>query len=74
MDLLLEHINTRTNNLYVEGFDDYVITEICYVLSNDQCRLFVHNFAFFSFSKTKYSNYLNKFKLHHIYMYLYLCV
>jgi len=46
-------------------------------MSNDQCRLFVHNFAYFSFFiwKTIYSKiYLNKFKLHHLYMYLYLCV
>jgi len=37
--VLQELLNTRTNNLYVEGFDDYAITEmikICYVLSNDQ--------------------------------------
>ena len=37
-DVLLEHawkvpvlqelLNTRTNNLYVEGFENYVITEI----------------------------------------------
>ena len=46
--VLQELLNTRMNNLYVEGFDDYVITEmICYVMSNNQCRLFVHNFSFF---------------------------
>ena len=28
-------VNTRTNNLYVEGFDDYVITEMINMLSND---------------------------------------
>ena len=44
--VLQELLNTRTNNLYVEGFDDYAITE----MSNDQCRLFVHNFAYFLFS------------------------
>ena len=26
--ILQELLNTRTNNLYVEGFDDYVITEM----------------------------------------------
>ena len=48
--VLQKLLNTRTNNLYI-GFDDYVITEIkiCFVMSNDQCRLFVHNFAYFSF-------------------------
>ena len=30
-----ELLNTRTNNLYVEGFDDYVITEIIYILCNE---------------------------------------
>ena len=39
--------------------------------------LFVHNFAYFSlfFWKPVFSKiYLNKFKLHHLCMYLYLCV
>ena len=42
-------------------------------MSNDQCRIFLHNFAYFSFffCKTIYTIYLNKFKLHdHVYMYL----
>ena len=26
---------TRTNNLYVEGFDDYVITEMINMLCNE---------------------------------------
>ena len=46
-------------------------------MSNDQFRLFVHNFAYFSlfFWKPVFLKiYLNKFKLHHLYMYLYLCV
>ena len=43
-----EHLNTRVNNLYVEGFDDYVITEIINMLCKNQCFLFVHNFAYFS--------------------------
>ena len=44
-DVLLEHewkvpvlqelFNTRTNNLYVEGFDDYVITEMINMLCNE---------------------------------------
>ena len=36
---LQELLNIRMNNLYVEGFDDYVITEIIHMLciSNDQC-------------------------------------
>jgi len=44
-DVLLEHawkvpvlqelLNTRMNNLYVEGFDDYVITEMINILCND---------------------------------------
>ena len=43
-------LNKRMNNLFVEGFDDYVITEMINMLcnDNDQCRLFVHNFAYFS--------------------------
>ena len=49
------------NNSYVEGFDDYEITEMINMLCNDQCRLFVHNFAyFFFFCKTIYLKYLNK--------------
>ena len=46
-------LNTRTNNLYVGGFDDYVITEMINMLCNeyDQFRLCVHNFAYFSFVK-----------------------
>jgi len=50
---------------------------MCYVMSNDQCRLFVHNFAYFSFffCEAIYSKiYLNNFKLHHLYLYLNLCV
>ena len=47
--LIKEFLNTRVNNLYVEGIDAYVITEIYYVMSNDQCRLFVHNFEYFYF-------------------------
>ena len=47
---------------------------ICYVMRNDQCRLFVHIFLF-SFVKLYIQKmYLNTFKLHHLYMYLYLCV
>ena len=50
--VLQEFLNTRMNNLYVEGFDDYVITEMINinVVSKNQCFLFVHNFAYlFSF-------------------------
>ena len=46
-------------------------------MSKNQCCLFVHNFAYFSFFfwKPVFSKiYLNKFKIHHLYMYLYLCV
>jgi len=78
VSVLQELLNTRTNNVYVEEFDDYVITEDkCYVMSNDQCCLFVHNFAYFSlfFWKPVFKKiYVNNFKLHHLYMYLYLCV
>ena len=51
--VLQELLNTRMNDLYVEELDDYVITEMINMLcSNEQCRLFVHNFAyFFSFVK-----------------------
>jgi len=28
-------LNTRMNNLYVEGFDDYVITEMINMLFNE---------------------------------------
>ena len=45
--VLQELFNTRMNNLYVEGFDDYnVITEMINMLCNDQCCLSVHNFLF----------------------------
>ena len=30
--VLQELLNTRTNNLYVEGFDDYIITEMINML------------------------------------------
>ena len=54
------------NSLYVEGFDDYVITEMINMLckSNDQCCLL----DLFFFCKTIYSKYLNIFKRHHLYM------
>ena len=34
------------NDLYAEGFDDNLITEmiICFVKSYDQCHLFLHIF------------------------------
>ena len=68
--VLQELLNTRLNNLYIEGFDDYV--------SKNQCFLFVHNFAYFFYFLLETcifkKIYLNKFKLHHLYMYLYLCV
>ena len=33
--VLQEILSTRTNNLYVEGFDDYVITEMINMLCNE---------------------------------------
>ena len=33
--VLQELLNTRTNNLYVEGFDDYVIYEIINMLCTE---------------------------------------
>ena len=33
--VLQELLNTRTNNLYDEGFDDYVITELINMFCND---------------------------------------
>ena len=33
--VLQELLNTRMNNLYVEGFDDYVITEMINMLCNE---------------------------------------
>ena len=44
--VLQELLNTRTNDFFVEGFDDYVIAEMINMLCNecnDQCRLFVQN-------------------------------
>ena len=35
VSVLQELLNTRTNNLYVEGFDDYVITEMINMLCNE---------------------------------------
>ena len=32
--VLQELINTRMNNLHIEGFDDYVITEMIMILQN----------------------------------------
>ena len=34
--VLQELLNTRTNNLYAEGFDDYVITEMINMLCNEK--------------------------------------
>jgi len=36
--VLQELLNTRTNNLYVEGFVDYVINEMINMLCNEKCR------------------------------------
>ena len=33
--VLQELLNTRTNNLYVEGFNDYIITEMINILCNE---------------------------------------
>ena len=33
--VLQELLNTRTNSLYVEGFNDYVITEVINMLCNE---------------------------------------
>ena len=33
--VLQELLNTRMNNLYVQGFDDYVITEMINILCNE---------------------------------------
>ena len=33
--VLQELLNTRMNNLYVEGFDDYVITEMINMLCDE---------------------------------------
>ena len=33
--VLQELLSTRMNNLYVEGFDDYVITEMINMLCNE---------------------------------------
>jgi len=45
IDVLLDHawkvlvlqelLNTRTNNLYAEGFDDYIITEMVNMFYNE---------------------------------------
>ena len=35
LPVLQELLNTRTNNIYVEGFDDYVITEMINMLCNE---------------------------------------
>ena len=45
----------------------FIIENVAYL-----CKI-LHIFSFFVF-KTIYSNYLSKFELHHLYMYLYLCV
>ena len=63
VSVLQELLNTGTNNFFFEGFDDYIITEMInmlVVMSNDQCRLFVHNYAYFSFSFVIL--YIQKFK------------
>ena len=43
--VLQELLNKRTNSLYVEGFDDYVITEMINTLSHI-CTLFCIFFFF----------------------------
>ena len=47
--ILQELLNKRIHNSCVEGFEDNVITKIInmFVMSNDQCGLFLHNFAYF---------------------------
>jgi len=68
------------NNLYVEGFDDYVITEMINMLCSENksmfsiCTDFAYFFSFLLETCIFQKIYLNKFKLHHLYMYLYLCV
>ena len=46
--VLQELLNTRMNNLYVEGFDDYVITEMINILCNKDCSM-SPIYAFFHF-------------------------
>ena len=38
--VLQELLNTRMNNLYVEGFDDYVITEMINMLCSELKSMF----------------------------------
>ena len=35
VSVLQELLNTRTNNLYAEGFDDYIITEMVNMFYNE---------------------------------------
>jgi len=47
--VLQELLNTRMNNLYVEGFDDYVITEMINMLCSEKKSIFsiCTDFAYF---------------------------
>ena len=59
--VLQELINTRMINEYIIcwRFDDHVITKEMInmlIMSNDQCRLFVVNFEYFSFLKVYIRN------------------
>ena len=56
--VLQELLNTRMNNLYVEGFDDYEITEmiICYEMRNVVYLFIILHIFLFSFVKLYIGN------------------
>ena len=60
--VLQELLNIRMNNLYVEGFDDYILTEIINLFNSAYLCIILH----FSFCKTIFSKCLSKFKLNHL--------
>ena len=62
VSILQELLKTRLNNLYVEGFDDYILTEIINLFNSAYLCIILH----FSFCKTIFSKCLSKFKLNHL--------
>ena len=54
--VLQELLNTRTNNLYIEGFDDYVITEMINMLCNVVYLCIILHIFLFSFVKLYMQN------------------
>ena len=73
--VLQELLITRTNNLYVEGFNDIeMLNMLCNEMINFAYLCIILRIFLFSFVRLHIQKmYLNKFKLHHLYMYIFVC-